>query len=106
MLREGLIQPRIVEKIPLSKFVKAHNDIERGGMDGAIVCLPFGISDTPSSVTSSEESLNSIECTSSSMNDSASSYGNQSDNTRIESDYTGNQSDSTSILSIDSRTTY
>ena len=55
MLREGLIEPRIVEKIPLNKIVKAHNDIERGGMDGAIVCLPFGISDTPSSVTSSED---------------------------------------------------
>ena len=69
MLGEGLIEPRIVEEIPLNKIVKAHNDIERGGMDGAIVCLPFGISDTPSSVTSSEDSLNSIECTSSSRND-------------------------------------
>ena len=60
MLRESLIEPRIVEKIPLNKIVKAHNNIERGGMDGAIVCLPFGISDTPSIVTSSEDSLNSV----------------------------------------------
>ena len=104
MFREGLIEPRIEEKISLNKIVKAHNDLEHGGMDGAIVCLTFGISDTPSSVTSSEDSLNYIECTSLSMKDSVSSYVNQSDNTRIESDYTGNQSDSTSILSIDSRT--
>ena len=75
MLWEGLIEARSVDKIPLNKIVKAHNDIERGGMNGAIVCLPFGFSDTPSSVTSSEDSLNSIECTSSSMKDSFSSYG-------------------------------
>ena len=68
------------------------------------MCLPFGISDTPSSVTLPEDSLKSIECINSSMNDIFSSYRNQSDNTRIESDYTGNQSDSTSILSIYSRT--
>ena len=47
MLQEGLIEPIIVEKTPLNKIVKAHNDIEHGGMDGAIVCFPFGISDTP-----------------------------------------------------------
>ena len=51
MLWEGLIEPRILEKTHLNKIEKAHNDIERGGIDGAIVCLPFGISDTPSSVT-------------------------------------------------------
>ena len=53
--------------------MNAYNDIERGGMDGAIVCLPFVVNDTPSILTSSEDSLNSIECTSSSMNDSVSS---------------------------------
>ena len=84
MLWEALIEPRIVDKTPINKIVNAHNDIGRGGMDGEIVCFPFGISDTPSSVTSSEDSLNSIECTSLSMNDNVSSYGNQSDNTRIE----------------------
>ena len=104
ILREGTTEPIIVEKILLNKIVKAHNDIERGRMDGEIVCLPFVIIDTTSSVTSSEDSFNSIECTISRMNYSASSYGNQTDNTRIDSDYTGNQSDSTSILSIDSRT--
>ena len=33
------------------------------------MCLPFGISDTPSSVTLPEDSLKSIECINSSMND-------------------------------------
>ena len=47
MLQEALIEPKIVEKILLNKIVKAHNDIEHGGMDGEIACLPFGISDTP-----------------------------------------------------------
>ena len=47
MLREGLIEPIIVEKIPVNKIVKSHNDIEREGVDRAIVCLQFGISDIP-----------------------------------------------------------
>ena len=42
MLQEGLIDPRIVDTIPLNKIVKSHNDIERGGMDGAILCVDIG----------------------------------------------------------------
>ena len=36
MLWEVLIDPRILEKIPLNKIVKAHNDVERGGWMGKL----------------------------------------------------------------------
>ena len=43
MLRDGAIQPPIARCVPLHKVAEAQELIERGGMTGTTVCLPFGL---------------------------------------------------------------
>ena len=42
MLRNGSIRPNIVKEVSLHGVAKSHADIEKGGVRGMIVCLPFG----------------------------------------------------------------
>lgn len=41
MLRDGTVRPHIVRTVPLRKVANAHAEIERGGVNGHIVCTPF-----------------------------------------------------------------
>jgi len=42
LCRNHEISPRVAYCIPLNEVANAHDDIEAGGIDGSIVCLPFG----------------------------------------------------------------
>ena len=42
LLRKGLIQPSISACIPLHNVSQAHENIEEGGVHGAVICLPLG----------------------------------------------------------------
>ena len=40
LLQDGLIKPRVIKRIPLHEVAIAHLEIQRGGVNGFIVCLP------------------------------------------------------------------
>ena len=57
MLREGIIDPPITRCVSLQKVPQSHNEIEKGGLTGAVVCLPFGFEfpETPIPTTKRKE---------------------------------------------------
>jgi NADPH:quinone reductase-like Zn-dependent oxidoreductase len=41
LLRDGTIQPRVIERLPLAAAREVHTRIDRGGLGGKIVLLPW-----------------------------------------------------------------
>ena len=55
MLKDGAIKPVVAKRISLQEVADAHVMIERGGMNGTIVCLPFGFESPERLITISKK---------------------------------------------------